>query len=232
MRKDPRIAGLEERLGYTFRDPLLLDLALSHRSHAHEAGRGAHPSALHNEKLEFLGDAILGFVVGQRLYEAAGLRETVGTLSRRRARLVSAAPLAARARALGIGQALKLGKGERSSGGGDKDSLLADAFEAVVAAIFLDGGIEAARTFILRLFDRELVEDAGAISDPKSQLQEIVQSRGLPVPEYRVIAESGASNEKLFEVEVILGGERLGAGEGRTKKAASVAAARAALRKL
>src|SRR5882672_3214602 len=106
MKKDARLVELERRLEYIFRDPLILDLALSHRSHAHEAGGGAHSSALHNEKLEFLGDALLGFVVGLRLYEAAGVREKVGSLSRRRARLVSAPSLAARARALGIGRAL------------------------------------------------------------------------------------------------------------------------------
>jgi ribonuclease III len=221
------LADLEARLGYRFRDRSILDLALRHRSHGHEGGS----PDLHNERLEFLGDALLGFVVAERLFQAAGGRGRVGDLSRRRAELVSAASLAARARALSLGAHLRLGKGEEGSGGREKESLLADALEAVVAAIYLDGGLEAARRFIAALFANELSGLPPApLSDPKSALQESLQARGLSVPEYRVVAESGNAQEPLFEVEVLSEGAVLGRGEGRTKKAAETEAARSALR--
>lgn len=224
-----RLPELEARLGYRFRDPSLLDRALRHRSHGHEAGS----PGLHNETLEFLGDAILGFVVGERLFRAAGDVGKVGDLSRGRADLVSAASLAPRARALGLGAHLRLGKGEEASGGRDKESLLADAIEAVVAAIFLDGGLKAAQGFILRLYAGEITKKiADPLSDPKTELQEILQGRGSSVPEYRVVTQAGSAQDPRFEVEVLSEGVRLGGGFGRTKKAAETEAAREALAKL
>ncbi len=221
-----RLGDLEGKLGYAFKDASLLDLALLHRSRAFEM---KSPDR-HNDRLEFLGDAILGFIVGERLYHEAGARGKVGDLSRRRADLVSARALAARARDLGLGEHLRLGKGEEASGGREKESLLADALESVVAAIFLDGGLDAARECVLRLLGPEIARVAAASpTDPKSELQEILQARGLPVPVYRVVRETGSAQAPLFVVEVLSLASVLGRGEGRTKKIAETAAAREAL---
>jgi ribonuclease-3 len=221
-----RPQDLERKLGYAFRDASLLDLALRHRSQAVESGAPDR----HNDRLEFLGDAILGFIVGERLFHEAGGGGKVGDLSRRRADLVSAPALAERARDLGLGAHLRLGKGEESSGGREKESLLADAFESVLAAIFLDGGLEAARGFVLRsLGPRIAIAATASPNDPKSRLQEILQARGLSVPEYRVVAESGSAQAPRFEVEVLSRGAILGRGAGRTKKIAEASAAREAL---
>ncbi|MBI3447628.1 MAG: ribonuclease III [Acidobacteria bacterium] len=217
---------LEPALGYRFEDAARLDLALTHSSRAYETGSRDR----HNERLEFLGDAILGFVVGERLLEAAGAGAQVGDLSRRRAELVSEAPLAARARALGLGPHIRLGKGASRTGERERDSILADALEAVVAAIYLDGGLDAARAFVLRLFEGDIAARPGALAgDAKSRLQEILQARGLPVPEYRVVAESPTPQDPRFDVEVLSEGKALARGTGRTKKAAETEAAKAAL---
>jgi len=225
---DPALARLEKRLGHHFRDPELLDLALRHRSYGHEAGSPER----NNETLEFLGDAVLGFVVGWKLYDSAPPRAKVGDLSRRRAQLVSEASLAPRARALKIGEALRLGRGEEGSGGRGKDSILADALEALVAAIYLDSGMDAAREFILRTFEGEIAVGAAPSADPKTELQEGLQAKGLPAPTYRVVKESGAAHSRTFEVEVLAGEEVLATGEGRSKKAAGSEAARKALKRL
>ena len=225
----PDLEALQTRLGVRFEDAGLLDLALSHRSHGHETGRPRR----NNEALEFLGDAILGFVVAGRLIEKAGSRHPVGALARHRASLVSEPSLAERARALGIGECLRLGKGEEATGGRDKDSLLADAFEAVVAAIHLDRGIEAAAAFVLDRFEgRFAVGRAGSVDDPKTKLQEALQAKGRPVPEYRVVEETGPDHDRRFKVEVVIGGRAAAAGEGRSKKSASAEAARRALKGL
>jgi ribonuclease-3 len=225
----PDLEALQERIGRRFGDPALLDLALTHRSHGHESGRGRR----NNEALEFLGDAVLGFLVAERLWEASGGRVEVGALARQRASLVSEVSLAPRACALGLGEVLRLGKGEEATGGREKDSLLADAFEAVVAAIYLDGGLEAARAFILEQFEQGLRPGRKKpLDDPKTRLQEALQARGRPLPEYRVTAASGPDHKRSFTVDVVIGGRSVARGEGRSKKVASIEAARKALEKL
>jgi len=220
---------VEKRIGYAFRDARLLDLALTHRSHGHESGRRSR----NNETLEFLGDAVLGFIVAERLFQEAAARTEVGSLSRQRAALVSEASLAPRARALALGEALRLGKGEESTGGREKDSLLADVFEAVVAAVYIDGGMDAARSFVLSQFPQGFkTERKASIGDPKTLLQEKLQARGRPLPEYRVVSSAGPDHDRSFSVEVLVGGRAVARGEGRSKKAASMEAARKALAKL
>lgn len=224
--------ALQERLGYHFKDVSLLDLALTHRSRSHEAG---HPGR-DNETLEFLGDAVIGLVIADHLVDAARPPVIVGALSRRRASLVSEISLAEQAAALGIGEALRLGKGEEGGGGRGKPSLLSDAFEAVIGAIYLDGGLEAAREFILTLFRPHLAtRRARAASkdlDPKTRLQETLQANGIPAPIYRVIETEGPAHERRFTVEVVVEGKGVGRGSGSSKKSAGVEAARSALRKM
>lgn len=221
------LEALQKNLKYHFKDQGLLDLALTHRSHGHESGRPLR----HNETLEFLGDAVLGFVVAEALRKAAAPEVPVGALSRTRASLVSEASLAPRAEALGLGAALRLGRGEEATGGRGKPSLLSDVFEAVVAAIYLDGGMRAARAFIIRQFPEGLepgpVEPVG---EPKSRLQELLQARGEPVPRYVVVSQEGPDNDRTFVVEVVVGDRALARGTGRTKKGAGQEAARAALK--
>jgi ribonuclease III len=223
------LAALEARMGYRFRDADLLDLALTHRSFSHESGRPARD----NESMEFLGDAVLGLVMASRLFEASRGRRVVGDLARRRAALVSESSLAANAAALGIGAALRLGIGEEGSGGRAKPSLLADALEAVIAAIYLDGGLDAAREFILARFEVSLSipRAASADLDPKTRLQEKLQARGWPAPAYRVVGTSGPDHERRFTVEVLVRGQSVARGEGASKKAAGVEAAREALKR-
>lgn len=233
-------ANLEERLGYRFRRPQLLVRALTHRSAAPEQ-RGATPgeaseeqAAEHNERLEFLGDAVLGLIASEALVQSfPGWSE--GQLSRSRARLVNGHSLEAAARRLDLGGHLRLGKGEEKTGGREKSALLANAFEAVLAAIYLDGGIEPAREFLRRTLLGETLEGRGeglAESDRKSALQEFLQGRGRPPAEYRTVGESGPDHQKQFMIEIWLNGERLAEGSGNTKKDAEQQAARQALVRL
>jgi ribonuclease-3 len=225
------LSALEQRLRYRFREPALLDRALTHRSRAYEDTTGA---TIDNESLEFLGDSVLGFVVADLLFRDFPQFDE-GQKSKVKARLVSTATLAAIGRRLGLGEFLALGRGEEKTGGRAKHGLLADGLEAVIAAIYLDGGIESAREFVVR----ELAEDLEGVRSPdfwtgdcKSSLQELVQSRGLPVPEYRVTAETGPDHRKVFLVEVRVGGEVLGTARGPSKKAAEQDAARQAVGRL
>ena len=218
---------LEERLEYRFRDRGLLEHALTHRSHAHEDASGG---VADNESLEFLGDAVLGFVVADLLFrEFPQYRE--GEKSKVKATLVSTTSLATVADRLDLGTYLLLGRGEEKTGGRQKQALLADACEAVIAAVYLDGGLEEARRLILR----ELAPDVAEIRSPdflkdyKSALQELIQSNGGPRPEYSVIETVGPDHDKVFRVDVRVGGEILGTGSGRTKKDAEQEAARLAL---
>lgn len=215
-----RLSVFQRRLGYQFRDPSLLETALTHRSYANE-GRRKGP---HNERLEFLGDAVLDLILGEQYFRELP-RASEGQLSKIRSRLVSSTHLAKMARVLELGAYLRFGKGEMSTGGRNKSSLLANAFEALLGAIFLDAGYEAAAGFIRKLFDREMDPHI----DFKSQLQEYVQRCRKAVPTYRVLREDGPEHEKLFEIAVEIGGVTVALGTGMTKKSAEQQAAKKGL---
>jgi ribonuclease-3 len=225
---------LERRIGYRFKDRGLLEHALTHRSRVHEDASGG---VFDNESLEFLGDSILGFAVADMLFREFP-QHNEGQKSKLKASIVSSAALAKLAEKIGLGEFLILGRGEEKTGGRLKHALIADCYEALIAAIHLDGGIEPARAFIQRQF-ADLIEEArrtGAhtafTEDYKSALQEWLQShdRGLPV--YRLAAESGPAHRRTFQVEVLVGGSALAKAEGRSKKEAAQAAAREALQQL
>ncbi|MBY6276221.1 ribonuclease III [Symbiobacterium thermophilum] len=222
---DPgRRAWCAEALGYEFRDESLLLEALTHTTYANE-----HPRARANERLEFLGDSVLGMVIAAHLYERyPDLPE--GELTKIRAAVVCEPSLAERARALGIGRHMRFGRGEAVSGR-DRDSTLSDAFEAVVGALYLDGGLEAAQRFVLRELG-QLVEAArqGLVRvDYKTQLQEQLQRQGAAAPQYRLLVEEGPAHLRRFQVGVYFEGRLLGTGWGRNKKEAEQEAARQAL---
>jgi ribonuclease-3 len=223
-----RLRALEGRLGHRFSDPSILDHALTHSSLANERPAGDVP---HNEALEFLGDAVLGALVADLLHRRDPLGPE-GPKSKARAQLVSAPSLARRAEALELPPLLKMGRGEEKSGGRAKAALWADAYEAVIAAVYLDGGWPAAQAFVEAEFRSDL--EPGALADPdfKSALQERLQARGEPVPAYLVVAEEGPSHRRSFRVQCLIGGEVLAEGEGWSKKAAQQAAARLALERL
>jgi ribonuclease-3 len=217
----------EQRIGYTFARRDLLRRALTHKSYSHEA---KEVDVRHNETFEFLGDSVLGFVIGDLLF-AHFPELDEGALSKMKAFLVSAPSLAAKARAYGMGDVILLGVGEEKTGGRKKDSLLANLFEAMIAAVYLDGGIEPVRQMIERFF----VDDIRAINeedllfhDYKTALQELAQGKGLPLPEYNVVGEVGPDHDKRFIVEVKLGGA-VARGEGSSKKEAQQQAAKRAL---
>jgi ribonuclease-3 len=218
------LRAFERRLGYAFRDRDLLRLALTHRSFANEKGLGDQ-----NERLEFLGDAVLDLVAASMLFDAhPGFPE--GELSRRKSGLVSEPSLASLAEEVGLGELLRLGVGEERSGGRRKPSLLSDALEAVFGAVYLDGGLVAARSVIEPLLQRgmESIDDWDR-RDPKTRLQELLQSQGISVPRYRLIAERGPDHAKTFTVECRIDGRIAGVGRGASKKAAEQEAAREAL---
>ena len=225
------VSAFQQRLGYTFRDLDLLGRALTHKSFSNENREVRAPN---NERLEFLGDAVLGFIVGELIYRSfPALQE--GALSKIKAHLVSANMLAGKARALEIGRYLRMGAGEARSGGAEKPSLLADAFEAVVAAMYLDGGLSATEVFLKDVFGPEVSGiDIGDLSfhDYKTTLQETAQSLGLPLPDYHVIEESGPDHEKAFTVELSWDGEPFSRGSGPSKREAQRKAAKEALKKL
>jgi ribonuclease III len=213
---DPAVR-LQARLGYRFRRRELLDLALTHRSYANERGLAGN-----YERLEFLGDSVLGVLAAEWLFREYP-EEAEGRLSALKSALVSGPALARRAAELGIGSALRLGVGEDRSGGRDKSSLLADALEAVLGAVFLDRGLDAARRIAEPLLGDSLSE-IEEIADAKTRLQEMAQARGLGLPVYRLLAESGPDHRKRFTAECVLGAHR-GIGEGGTKKRAEQRAA-------
>jgi ribonuclease-3 len=223
---DPAFEALAEvgdRLGYRFADPELLLLALTHRSWCAE-----HEGYESNERLEFLGDSVLGLVVTDHLYARyPALAE--GELAKVRAAVVSAPALADVASQLDLGVGLRLGRGEEASGGRAKASILADALEAVLGAIYLDGGWEPARALVLERFGSRVAEAASGpgTEDYTTRLQELVAQRGARPPEY-VVVEEGPDHEKLFHATVAVAGLTQGEGEGRSKKQAQQAAARQA----
>jgi ribonuclease III len=231
---------LQERLGYRLRHPELLERALTHSSSIPElrTARGEEISfagslVQDNERLEFLGDAVLELLTSE--YLLANFPEwSEGQLSKSRARIVNAHSLEIAARKLDLGNHLRLGRGEEKTGGRDKPALLADAFEAVVAAIYLDGGLEPVRELLKRTVFLQALEDGVRIadSDRKSALQEFLQGRGGHPAEYRLAGETGPDHQKKFLVEVWVRGERMASAEGTTKKEAEQKAARRALEKL
>jgi ribonuclease III len=236
MRAEP--ADLELKLQYRFSNPELLRRALIHSSLANEI-RSTGTAVTDNEQLEFLGDSVLGFLVAEALVRRSpDARE--GELSRHKAHLVSAAHLHGVARRLDLGSFLELGRSEEMSGGRAKKTLLVDALEAVIAAIFLDGGMEAAHDFVAaHVLDAPYSgdEEAGtdiqpAITNFKSALQELAQARSLPQPRYSVVREKGPEHSKTFTVEVRVGKLWSGQAEGRTKKVAAQRAARGVYERL
>jgi ribonuclease-3 len=223
------LAELQSRLGYQFRDDSLLRLALTHPSVAHEQN---HP-APHNQRLEFLGDAVLGLVLSRELYEKFPAAAE-GVLTKSRAKLVNASSLAAHGRTLGLGAHLILSRGEENTGGRERASAHTDAFEALLGAVFLDGGFDAAREFIRREFAADFGALAGlnGIENPKGELQELLQSHSPQAPEYQLVSARGADHARDFECAVLHDGVELARGCGKSKKAAESEAALAALKKL
>jgi ribonuclease-3 len=213
--------ALTDVTGHRFRDPLLAATALSHASYAHESGGES------NERLEFLGDAVLDVVISQQLFDAHP-DWSEGQLSRARSALVSKTALAERARALGLGGFLKLGRAEQRAGGREKDSILADCFEAVIAALFLDGGLEPVAALVRRVFGAGI--RVGPVRDAKTAFQEWAHATRRVTPSYETVRDTGVENDDhRFTVEVRVDGETWGSGVGRTKRAAEQSAARAGL---
>lgn len=218
------LTALQSALGVTFREPKLLQQSLIHRSYLNETPDFPLPS---NERLEFLGDALLGLVVAEKLYtEFPHLQE--GELTKLRTALVRRETLASIAQSLSLGDYLYLGQGEERSGGRQRQSNLSHALEAVIGAVLIDQGYNAAKELVLRLLSKMAEE---RITDHKSRLQELVQAEWRMIPSYRVVAEEGPGHDKVFTVEVVVGGEVLGRGSGKGKRAAEREAARAALKR-
>jgi len=222
------LSKLEQALGYTFRDHSLLENALRHSSYANEKRKENLSS---NERLEFLGDSILGFVVAEYLYHTYP-DHPEGDLTRMRAELVCEGSLAAVAEQLELGQHLKLGNGEESCGGRKRPSINADAVESIIAAIYLDGGMEPAKKLINRLVLNGTEKKVAVNSDYKTMLQELVQKEKNQVLKYCLVSESGPDHDKEFRVIVLLNDRIIGEGIGRSKKRAEQAAAAQGLEKL
>jgi ribonuclease-3 len=218
------------RLGIQISDPDLLHQALVHSSHLHE-----HPDAAptHNERLEYLGDAVVSLAISHAVY-AAHPHDDEGLLSARRAAIVSTAGLARLAGRIELGDALLLGEGEATRGGRLRPSLLASAFEALCGALYLDGGFERTRDWLVDLAAPELTASASIVSlkSPKSRLQEHTQQTSGERPQYRVVDASGPDHEKIFRIEVVVGGRVLGSGTGSSRRAAETAAAAEALEEI
>jgi ribonuclease-3 len=219
----------QQRLGHTFTDGALLHLALTHPSLIHEQSSRAQT----NQRLEFLGDAVLQLILTHDFYARFPSHDE-GQLTKARAKLVNRDALAERGRALGLGTVILLGRGEEQCGGRDKNSLLADGFEALLGAIYLDGGFAAAREFVLREFAADIAEvtfDTG-IENPKGELQELLQTTSTEPPRYEVTAAAGPDHERSFECRVLHAGHELARGSGGSKKTAEAHAALAALKNL
>lgn len=224
------VEDAQETIGYVFRCPALLDEALTHKSYLQER---TSPNCNHNERLEFLGDAVLALVVSEAL-AAAYPTSTEGELSKAKSRMVSEATLAQAAIRLDIGKLLRLGRGEEVTQGRLKSSLLADALEAVIAAIYLDGGLEPARHFILQALAQDFstlrtMSAPAYAQDYKSRLQEFCHKRFETLPQYVVVHESGLDHQKTFDIEVKIQGKVWGRGRGKSKKEAEQIAAKQAL---
>lgn len=217
---------LEARLGYTFRRRELLEHALTHSSWSNERGSGRLGS---NERLEFLGDSVLGWLVAETLYLRFP-QMPEGDMTRLRAELVCESSLAEASEVIGLGKHLRLGRGEEQGGGRQRPSIIADAFEATLAAVYIDGGEGPARAMVERFILSKLKTAAKTGShDHKTALQEAVQHLGMAAPTYRLVGESGPDHNKVFSVQVLYDGKAAGEGSGRSKKEAEQAAAKNAL---
>ncbi len=226
MNDQERLRQLEERIAYTFTDKTLLRTALTHSSYAHERKINKVEC---NERLEFLGDAVLEQISSDHIFRKHP-QMPEGQMSKLRASLVCETALAGCAAKIGLGELLYLGRGEEASGGRTKPSVTSDAYEALIGAMYLDGGIETAKVFV----EREVLseEPIDRVVDAKTALQELTQAMGLGTVTYRLISESGPEHAKEFLVAVIVAGEEMGQGIGRNKKSAEKAAADVALKKL
>lgn len=220
---------LESKLGYTFRDPGLLKLALTHPSVAHEQGLNLQT----NQRLEFLGDAVLQLVLTRELFEKFPTCDE-GPLTKARAKMVNRRTLADHGRAIELGKNLIVSRGEELHGGRERPSALADAYEALLGAIFLDGGFEVAREVILRQFQDAFgsVSVIPILDNPKGELQEFLQATSTEAPRYHVVSATGPDHDRIFECTVHHANAELARGSGKSKKAAESEAARAALSKL
>jgi ribonuclease-3 len=225
----PDLAALQSELGYEFKDISLLELALTHPSYAQESGRPGR----HNQRLEFLGDAVLQLALTAKLYDQFPDHEE-GPLTKARAQMVKQQTLFERGRTLDLGARLLLSRGEDRNQGRRRSSNLADAYEALLGAVFLDGGFEAASRVILAQFSDDMadVDSAPNLDNPKGELQEFLQGRSQPSPEYRLIDASGPDHDKVFKCAVLHEGREIGSGTGKSKKIAESEAARAALETL
>lgn len=224
------ISKLEDSLGYRFSNKKLLFEALTHKSFFHE---NLDKAEAYNERLEFLGDSVLGFVIVEYLFSIEDkLSEAV--MAKAKSYLVKEAVLSEIADLISLGKYLRLGKGEEASGGRTKSSLLADAIEAVIGAVYLDGGYENAKRVLLRLFREKInkILESGEFHDFKTELQEKTQLLFSSIPEYRITKQEGAEHKKIFTVEVYISGEKFGTGSGKSKKEAETVAAKEALGRL
>ena len=222
----PDLNTLQEKLGYRFREPALLTLALTHPSVAHEQ----ETNVQHNQRLEFLGDAVLGLVLTRELYEKFP-EFGEGPLTKARAQMVNRRALSQQARELNLGEYLIMSRGELMHGGRERQSSLADAFEAVIGAIFMDGGYAPATDFVLHCF-RDMFGEFKSIPNlhnPKGELQEVLQTRSSVPPRYEITASSGPDHDRSFECAVFHEGRELGRGKGKSKRAAESEAALVAL---
>jgi len=224
------VLQIEQQLQYQFRDRNLLLQALTHPSYLHEIGGGDGGDY---QRLEFLGDAVLGLLLAEMLYIRYPDWDE-GALSQLRSRLAGQDMLADRARVLGIGSFIQLGRGEEQSFGREKDSILADVMEALIAALYQDGGLQAARALVVLLFEELAATPESLVlgRDSKSELQEYLSASGYPAPEYRLLEESGPPHDRTFVFQIMVGGKIAGVGQGKSKKIAQQVAASEALDKL
>lgn len=216
-------ADLQKRIGYYFKDPMLLERALTHSSYANESKKKLEC----NERMEFLGDAVLSIIVADHIFHKFHLAE--GDLTKIRAGLVCEKSLFEFARKIGLGEELLLGRGEEQTGGRERPSVVSDAFEALIAAIYLDGGMDEAAKFVLPFVEEELKQKEAPFVDYKTKLQEIIQKNPEERVEYVLVAEEGPDHDKKFVVEVHLNSNVIGRGASRSKKSAEQAAAHEAL---
>ncbi len=231
----PDLSALQERIGCVFKNPNLLLQALTHKSYSNERRNAAcdkNFSLGNNERLEFLGDTVLALIIGQTLF-LRNPNRSEGDLSKMRAHVVNGPVLAGVAKRMGLGPFLLLGAGEEKSAGRDKPSLLADALESVIAAIYLDQGLRAAEQFVLMAYSDLLNPlSFGTLADYKTQLQEFCQEKGFPLPTYQIIDASGPDHQKRYEIEIKISETSYGIGTGNSKKEAQQQSAKIALGRL